>query len=76
MSFLKIPFFHIEGEADILSKDEIRSRGPRSGRVEVSQNWLSSRTRQIGITSGASTPDVTLLEIIRKIVLLKGMLIG
>lgn len=63
----KITFFHIEGEQDILSRDEIRSRNPRSGAVEVNEQWLSPGARRIGITSGASTPDVTLLEIIRKI---------
>lgn len=68
----KLPFFHIEGEGDILSKDEIRSRNPRTGQVEVREEWLMPEVRRIGITSGASTPDVTLLEIIRKIISLRG----
>jgi 4-hydroxy-3-methylbut-2-enyl diphosphate reductase len=64
----KIAFFHIEGEGDIVSRDQIRSRNPRTGEVELREKWLPAGTRKIGITSGASTPDVTLLEIIRKIV--------
>lgn len=64
----QMPFFHIEGEADILSRERIRSRNPRTGAVETADGWLPAGTRRIGITSGASTPDVTLLEIIRKMV--------
>ncbi|MBI2095931.1 MAG: 4-hydroxy-3-methylbut-2-enyl diphosphate reductase [Candidatus Omnitrophica bacterium] len=67
----RLPFYHIEGADDILSAGEIRARDPRIGRAAVMKDWFSPTTRRIGITSGASTPDVTLLEIIRKIVSLR-----
>ena len=67
----KLPYFHIEGDGDILSKDEIRARDPRDGQVRVEKGWFKSGTKNIGITSGASTPDVTLLAIIEKICALK-----
>jgi 4-hydroxy-3-methylbut-2-enyl diphosphate reductase len=63
----RIKFFHIEGEGDIHSKDEIRARDPITGEVKNIKGWFGKNTKQIGITSGASTPDVTLLQIIEKI---------
>ena len=66
-----LPFFHIESAQDILSLDRIRSRQPQSGKTEVKENWFLPGTKQIGMTSGASTPDVTLFEIIQKILSLR-----
>ena len=66
-----LPFFHIEASQDILSANEIRARSPRSGQASVEEGWLSENVKNIGITSGASTPDVTLFEIIEKIVSLR-----
>ncbi len=63
----RISSFHIEGADDILSADEIRSRNPVTGKVETHTGWFKPDAKQIGITSGASTPDVTLLTIIQKI---------
>ncbi|MBI4432236.1 MAG: 4-hydroxy-3-methylbut-2-enyl diphosphate reductase [Candidatus Omnitrophica bacterium] len=83
----RMPFYHIEGPDDLLSKEAIRARDPKTGAIKVYQNWLeddpSTRRERaarsgfrpaggpaglnIGITSGASTPDVTLVEIIQKI---------
>lgn len=66
------PFsYHIESADDILSAKEIRSRDPRNGQVRNTEGWLKAGVKNIGITSGASTPDVTLLAIIRKIIDLK-----
>ena len=62
-----VPFYHIESAEDILSGDEIRCRNPRGGKIETKQDWFDKSFKNIGITSGASTPDVTLHEIIRKI---------
>ncbi|MBI3315958.1 MAG: 4-hydroxy-3-methylbut-2-enyl diphosphate reductase [Candidatus Omnitrophica bacterium] len=66
------PFYHIEGAGDILSKQEIQSRNPQDGHIEVKRSWFPSDAKHIGITSGASTPDVTLVEIIQKLRELKG----
>jgi 4-hydroxy-3-methylbut-2-enyl diphosphate reductase len=67
----QLPFFHIESARDILSLDRIRSRQPQSGKTEEKEGWFSPGTKNIGVTSGASTPDVTLFEIIQKILSLK-----
>jgi len=61
------PFFHIEGERDIHSAQAIRARDPKDGQARNYENWLPKNLKNIGITSGASTPDVTLFEVIRKI---------
>jgi 4-hydroxy-3-methylbut-2-enyl diphosphate reductase len=63
----QLPIYHIESAEDILSRDEIRSRNPVSGKIEVQGGWFPPETRNIGITSGASTPDVTLATVIQKI---------
>jgi 4-hydroxy-3-methylbut-2-enyl diphosphate reductase len=62
-----LPFYHIESAADILSGEEIRSRNPKDGKIETRRSWFSPRVRNLGITSGASTPDVTLVQIIQKL---------
>jgi 4-hydroxy-3-methylbut-2-en-1-yl diphosphate reductase len=64
----QLPFFHIEGSQDVLSASEIRVRDPKTGKISVEKDWLPKDVQDIGITSGASTPDVTLFEIIQKIV--------
>lgn len=63
----RLPFFHIEGEGDIVSDKLIRARDPRSGQIRDYRDWLPKPLKEVGLTSGASTPDVTLLEVIRKI---------
>ena len=60
-------FYHIESAEDILSREEIRCRDPRTGKSEIKKGWLKHPLKNVGVTSGASTPDVTLLTIIQKI---------
>lgn len=63
----KLAFYHIESADDILSARSIRARDPKTGLVQEYSDWFQPAMKQIGITSGASTPDVTLLNIINKI---------
>ncbi len=63
----RLHFFHIEGADDILSKNEINRRNPKDGSIGIKKNWMPQNLKNIGITSGASTPDVTLLQIIEKL---------
>ncbi|OIO39275.1 MAG: 4-hydroxy-3-methylbut-2-enyl diphosphate reductase [Candidatus Omnitrophica bacterium CG1_02_46_14] len=62
-----VPFYHIESAGDIISQNKIRHRNPLSGQIENTERWLKNQTQHVGITSGASTPDVTLLEIIQRL---------
>ena len=43
------------------------------GQASVEEDWLPAQLKNIGVTSGASTPDVTLFEIIQKIVSMRGV---
>ncbi len=63
----KMPYFHIEGEKDIVSAKLIRARDPETGQAKNYDDWFPKNALNIGITSGASTPDVTLFEVIQKI---------
>jgi 4-hydroxy-3-methylbut-2-enyl diphosphate reductase len=63
----ELAFYHIESADDILSPEEIRARDPKTGKVQDCKGWFSASMKNIGITSGASTPDITLQAIIQKI---------
>ena len=63
----RLSFYHIESAEDILSADQIQARDPQTGKIGTWDHWLPAGTKHIGITSGASTPDVTLLTVIQKI---------
>jgi 4-hydroxy-3-methylbut-2-en-1-yl diphosphate reductase len=58
-----ITTYHIQG-IENLSQDRITYRDPSSGTLCTSTQWLSEGMLQVGICSGASTPDSILEEII------------
>jgi 4-hydroxy-3-methylbut-2-enyl diphosphate reductase len=69
------PAYHIEDATALVSARRIRHRLPRSlekspekryGIVE-SHDWLPRRKSLIGLTSGASTPDATLIEVLERV---------
>ncbi len=62
----KLPIYHIESAEDILSRDSIRAKDPVTGAVREESCWFPEQARDIGITSGASTPDVILQQVIEK----------
>ncbi len=64
----RLPFYHIESADDIVSDGEIWARDPKTGKSSTYSGWFSKNAKNIGITSGASTPDVILYTIIQKIV--------
>lgn len=66
-SFSPVSFFHIESADNIISRSEIHARDPKTCQLTLYKDWLAFEAQHIGITSGASTPDATLLEIIKKI---------
>ncbi|MBV6625738.1 MAG: 4-hydroxy-3-methylbut-2-enyl diphosphate reductase [Rivularia sp. (in: Bacteria)] len=62
----KIPSYHVDSVERILSEDSIEHR-QLDGNIEISENWLPDGKIVVGITSGASTPDKVVEDVIKKI---------
>jgi len=73
----KFPSYHIAGPEGLLSSDEIRCRpAPGSGKGTepvVERGWLPEGPLRIGVTSGASTPDVMVHRTIVRVLEFRGM---
>jgi 4-hydroxy-3-methylbut-2-enyl diphosphate reductase len=62
-----VPTYHIAGPDRLVSPAEIRHK-PVTGKHEVVTNeWLGSGPTTIGLTSGASTPDNLVEQVIRRL---------
>ncbi len=68
-----VPTFHIESADFLLSPSAIRHKDPVTGEVKETQNWLPTSPVRIGITSGASTPNSILGEVIERLFALRGI---
>jgi 4-hydroxy-3-methylbut-2-enyl diphosphate reductase len=66
----EIPSYHIDSEVRILSGNRIEHR-ELSGNLKITENWLPDGEIVVGITSGASTPDKVVEDVIDKILQLK-----
>lgn len=73
----KFPSYHISGPECLLSADEIRCRPlPAAGQGTdpvVRRGWLPEGPLRIGLTSGASTPDVMVHRTILRVLEFRGM---
>lgn len=65
-----IPSYHIDSAARIESENRLEHK-PLGRDLEVTQDWLPPGEIVVGITSGASTPDKVVEEVIEKICELK-----
>ena len=70
-----IPSYHIDSVERILSRDRLEHK-PLGGEIAIAQNWLPEGKITVGITSGASTPDRVVADIIEKIFDLKAMAVA
>jgi 4-hydroxy-3-methylbut-2-enyl diphosphate reductase len=61
-----IPSYHIDGANRILEGNAIEHK-PLEDDIKVTQNWLPEGEITVGITSGASTPDQAVEEVIGEI---------
>lgn len=68
-----IPSYHIDGPQRLGPGNQIEHQ-PLGNPTTVSQNWLPAGKIVIGITSGASTPDRSVAEVIQQIFQLKAEL--
>ena len=67
-----IPSYHIDSVERIISRDRLEHK-PLKQNVAVAENWLPEGKITVGITSGASTPDRVVADIIERIFELKTM---
>lgn len=67
-----ISSYHIDSVERIKSENSIEHR-LLDGKLEITENWLPSGKIVVGITSGASTPDKAVENVIEKIFDLKGV---
>lgn len=61
-----IPSYHIDCSERILTDNRIEHK-PLGKPLEIQENWLPEGEILVGITSGASTPDKVVEEVIEKI---------
>lgn len=66
----KIPSYHIDCVERIKSANAIEHR-QLNGNLEIAENWLPDGEIVVGITSGASTPDKVVEDVIEEIFALK-----
>ncbi|MEB3217642.1 MAG: 4-hydroxy-3-methylbut-2-enyl diphosphate reductase [Nostocales cyanobacterium 94392] len=62
----ELPSYHIDSVARIISPDSIE-HCQLNGNIEISEQWLPDGKIVVGITSGASTPDKVVEDVIQKI---------
>lgn len=66
----EIPSYHIDSAQRIIDANRIEHK-PLGGNLEVQEGWLPNGEIVVGITSGASTPDKVVEDVIEKIFELK-----
>ena len=63
----RYPTYHIRGPQDLLSPSEIRHLDPLTLEVKHTADWIPSPLKHVGITTGASTPDLMIENVIRRV---------
>ncbi|MEL6442598.1 MAG: 4-hydroxy-3-methylbut-2-enyl diphosphate reductase [Cyanobacteria bacterium J06621_8] len=69
-----IPSYHIDSVERILSRDRLEHQ-PLGQDITVAENWLPEGNIVVGVTSGASTPDKVVADVIEKIFAFKAVAI-
>ncbi len=67
-----IPSYHIDSVERIISRDRLQHK-PLEQDITIAENWLPDGAITVGITSGASTPDKVVADVIEKIFDLKAV---
>jgi 4-hydroxy-3-methylbut-2-en-1-yl diphosphate reductase len=68
----QIPSYHIDSVERIISRDRLEHK-PLDKDLTITENWLPAGKITVGITSGASTPDKVVADVINKIFDLKAL---
>ena len=70
----QIPSYHIDSVERILSRDRLEHK-PLDQGITITENWLPEGEITVGVTSGASTPDKVVADVIEKLFELKSVAI-
>jgi len=70
-----IPSYHIDSVERIISRDRLEHK-PLDKAIKIVENWLPEGAITVGVTSGASTPDKVVADVIKKIFALKTVAIA
>jgi 4-hydroxy-3-methylbut-2-enyl diphosphate reductase len=62
-----VPTFHVGTPDGLVSPASIRHRDIASGSEATSRDWLPDGPVVVGLTSGASTPDNIVEQVIRRL---------
>ena len=68
----QIPSYHIDSVERIKSRDRLEHK-PLDQGITITENWLPEGKITVGVTSGASTPDKVVADVIEKLFELKSV---
>ena len=68
----QIPSYHIDSVERIKSRDRLEHK-PLDQEITITENWLPEGAITVGVTSGASTPDKVVADVIEKLFELKSV---
>ena len=68
----QIPSYHIDSVERIIDRDRLEHK-PLGREVAIANNWLPEGKITVGVTSGASTPDKVVADVIERIFDLKAV---
>ncbi len=64
---LKFPTFHVRGPEDLIDRATIRHLDPAKLEIRESRDWLKASIKTVGISTGASTPDVLIEKVVERV---------
>jgi len=70
-----VPTYHIQYAGEIAGNSLIRHRDPKTGEIRETADWLPDGEVTIGLTAGASTPNLEVGRVVRSILECRGVTI-
>jgi len=66
------PAFHVEDATSLISQEKIRHKKTGAQDILETSGWLPSGKIKVGITAGASTPNLVVEEVIQRLIGISG----
>ena len=63
----RFPTFHVRGPEDLIDADTIRHLDPARLEIRESCGWLKRNIKTVGISTGASTPDILIERVVGRV---------